>query len=603
MDYQTFAESNAHSRRSVDHLVNLARNRVDSVPAYTLFVGAGASVTSGVRAASTLMEEWRRARYASAETRQPYEVWLKTQDWFDAEDEYSQLFELVYDQPSQRRAFIENVVKGGRPSWGYAYLTSLIEGSVINTVFTTNFDDLINEACFQFGMQLRPLVCAHDSAVNSIRLMSERPKIVKLHGDFLYDSIKNTSSELSNLETNMRDKFMEFAREFGMIVVGYSGCDKSVMDVLSVLARSQNCFRNGVYWCVRPGTAPGSRLRQLLRNDRIYWLEIDGFDELMAGLAHGLGLSLPLGVTAPHQVALNRSSHLFDGDSGSSHPLIHEARGVVGEMHQRICGLLSTAGLLSPRELSGRPTMSEVSGDLEAFALPFIQAQAARDQKEYEKAESILRQLLIRAPNDRRWSVLHKLLDCLLDSGGRADDIKTLLSQEGSAHGSSDELARCAYYALFVNEPTLSLQFSQKALVLNAGCSLALVNKGLAHLQLDERPQVNQVADTLVAPRMQDRFRAAGYAMTGDLQSLVVPLQRAFALGEYQPKLALHDVAFRPYWELSQFLDALRPFSENSTLDAPRRDHYPMSDPERKLREDVTRTLEAAAPCTLEHAV
>ena len=130
------------------------------------------------------------------------------------------------------------------------------------------------------------MICAHDSGVSSVRLMSDRPKVVKLHGDFLYDSIKNTSSELQSLEANMREKFIEFAKEYGLIVVGYSGNDHSIMDLLDLLIRSENYFRNGLYWCIQTSASPSKRLRQLLRNDRTYWVEIDGFDEFKENIVH-----------------------------------------------------------------------------------------------------------------------------------------------------------------------------------------------------------------------------------------------------------------------------------------------------------------------------
>jgi len=312
MDYETFQEAFQHNFRTKEHLINLLKARVDKHPNYALFLGAGASVSSGIKTTGKMIDGWRQSLYATYRGDDDYLVWLAKQDWYEAEDEYSRLFEMVYDQPSQRRVYIEKCVKDAKPNWGYAYLNGLIGNGIFNVVFTTNFDDLVNEACFAFTNELRPMVCAHDSAVSSVRLMSERPKVIKLHGDFLYDSIKNTSSELQSLENNMRDKFAEFAKQYGLVVMGYGGNDQSVMDLLDVLVRSNNYFRNGIYWCLRKGSKPGKRLRQLLRNDRVFWVEVDGFDEIMADIAHSSNISLPQGVLAPHQTALDRVSHLMD---------------------------------------------------------------------------------------------------------------------------------------------------------------------------------------------------------------------------------------------------------------------------------------------------
>ncbi|MGD8506892.1 MAG: SIR2 family protein, partial [Candidatus Bathyarchaeota archaeon] len=231
--------------------------------------------------------------------------WLRTQDWWNDEEEYSILFEKVYDQRSQRRIYIEECVKDAKPSWGYIYLANIIAHTYFNAVFTPNFDDLLNEACFLYA-ECRPIVCAHDSAVIDIRVTSARPKIIKLHGDFLYDSIKNTVRELETLENNMRDKFMQFAREYGLVVIGYGGNDRSIMDVLDRLLMSQGYFPNGLYWCTRSGDTVSKKVERLLRRERAYWVEIVGFDEFMAELHKGLGLTLPDTVRDPYKATTAR---------------------------------------------------------------------------------------------------------------------------------------------------------------------------------------------------------------------------------------------------------------------------------------------------------
>ena len=161
-----------------------------------------------------------------------FEQWLDDQPWYKNEDEYSMLFEEIFDQPSQRRVYIEECIKHSQPSWGYVYLTNLLSNRFFDVAFTTNFDDLINEACYIYSDGLRPIVAAHDSAIQGIRVTAGRPKIIKLHGDFLYDNIKNTLAELETLETNTKRK-LSIRKGIWLVVLGYSGRDRSVMDILS----------------------------------------------------------------------------------------------------------------------------------------------------------------------------------------------------------------------------------------------------------------------------------------------------------------------------------------------------------------------------------
>ena len=211
------------NERTTDHLIRLILNRNSDVPNFTLLLGSGASKTAGVLTAEELIREWHQQLYRSSKTTDSMDKWLASQDWHGSDDEYALLFEMLYDQPSQRRTFIEECVRRAHPGWGYVYLTNLLRHKLFDVVFTTNFDDLINEACYLYSDNLRPIVAAHDSSITQIRISSSRPKIIKLHGDFLYDNIKNTLRELESLETNTKKKLAQFAQEFGLVAVGYSG--------------------------------------------------------------------------------------------------------------------------------------------------------------------------------------------------------------------------------------------------------------------------------------------------------------------------------------------------------------------------------------------
>jgi hypothetical protein len=280
-----------HKVRSVSDLIRHVKTRENAseTPNYNLFFGAGCSVTSGIRPASRLIDEWASDLYErfnlgvapeSAEAAKAYFEEHQS-SWYNKESSYSSLFERTYEHAPQRRRFVEREVDKALPAIGYAYLTSLVEKKFFNTVFTTNFDDLINEAFYQFSND-RPLVCAHHSSIQSISLTSKRPKIIKLHGDYLFDDIKSTLRETESLEQNTKDKLIEFCKEFGLIVVGYAGNDRSIMDVLDFLTKQESYLGNGVYWCLREDDEVNHALQNLFWRDKVYPVIIDGYDELFA---------------------------------------------------------------------------------------------------------------------------------------------------------------------------------------------------------------------------------------------------------------------------------------------------------------------------------
>ena len=294
-------EGLTHKRKTISDLIRYIGNTADETgdsgrmktPNFSILLGSGASVTSGIRSGQTLINAWKKEVFEESVNNKglSFEEFYATgnaPDWYEESNAYSTLFENRYDLQRHRRMFVEREVAGKTPSIGYAYLVKLIEQGFFNTVFTTNFDDLLNEAFYRFSKN-RPIVCAHDSSISGVTVTSSRPKIIKLHGDYLFENIKTTLRETESLETNMKMKFQEFAKDFGIIVVGYAGNDRSIMDILTYLLQHEDYFKNGIYWCIRKNDKEiSSELKKLLWRDRVYFVEIDGFDEFFAEINHKL---------------------------------------------------------------------------------------------------------------------------------------------------------------------------------------------------------------------------------------------------------------------------------------------------------------------------
>ena len=233
-----------------------------------------------------------------------------------------------------------------------------------------NVDDLINEACYLYSDGLRPIVAAHDSAIQGIRVTSGRPKILKLHGDFLYDNIKTTVAELETLETNTKRKLNQFAQEYGLVILGYSGRDRSVMDTLELLLRDDDNYKQGVYWCIQRGESPSARLQSLLKRDRVYLVEVDGFDEFTADLHNTARLALPKPIARPFDMARDRARLFVDVEEPiKSHP-------VIGAHVREVLGSINT---LSPKlPLPVEAVLLSLRGQLDAAIPLWEQAYRGR---------------------------------------------------------------------------------------------------------------------------------------------------------------------------------------------------------------------------------
>jgi tetratricopeptide (TPR) repeat protein len=279
---------------------------------FALFLGAGASRSSGVVTATEMIEEWRRRAHHESANEADLQTWLEGQPFYGKENEYSLLFEHVFVNPRARQRCIEEKIKDAFPSWGYLYLANIIRSGRFNLVFTTNFDDLISQALSKY-LGVSPVVCGVDSEVAMINITTKRPKIIKLHGDFLFKDIKNTPEELEKLGRNMRSKFEEFARQCGMIVVGYSGYDRSVMRVIEKLLKKPSTFPAGIYWGVRSDGRVSDWVQRLVgqHEKRFHLFSCDDFDIFMARLHDALKLTLPQTILQPYAELQRNFSRLI----------------------------------------------------------------------------------------------------------------------------------------------------------------------------------------------------------------------------------------------------------------------------------------------------
>lgn len=253
--------------RDIGALVDLVATMPHKDPRYALFLGAGASLSSGIPTAERLVLQWQRRlflgrtgrsrwlpQYEEAKRKwiaEEYPKWRrKWEDEFGRQpSDYSALFSYMCPDIGARQGYIEQLISDCEPGPGYIYLTSLVLGGYFHTFITTNFDDLIHDSLFRYG-GLKPAVAAFDSQVDSLRLQGPRPKIIKLHGDFLYDNIRSVGSELGRLGRNMEEKLERTCENYGLIVIGYSGQDLSVMAPLRTLLHRRDKLKHGLHWCL-----------------------------------------------------------------------------------------------------------------------------------------------------------------------------------------------------------------------------------------------------------------------------------------------------------------------------------------------------------------
>ena len=262
---------------------------------FSFFLGAGASVQSGIATAGEMMADFSRRIIQEqcpegCTDPKKQQAWLTDQPWHKEASGngtlYSALFEMYEQKERGRQLYIEQMIEGRKPSFGYVVLANLMARKYVNTVVTTNFDDLIYNACATFT-DIRPAVYAYGGMLSDLRITNARPKILKLHGDYLYSKLKNSSTELAEQDPNMSRHVSILLNEYGLVVVGYSGCDKSIMDLLRKMPPN-----NDLYWCGKAGTPIPESVRTLLLDVGGVYVEIENFDQMMNEIRSVVGFDM-----------------------------------------------------------------------------------------------------------------------------------------------------------------------------------------------------------------------------------------------------------------------------------------------------------------------
>ena len=274
------------------------------------FLGAGTSASAGLPTALDMIWEFKRVLFVSqnrqgsqqagADLSQPtvrdriaaYIASLGGMPSIGAPDEYAALFETAYPSEADRHAFLDAKMAGAKPSYGHMALATLMRAQLVRLVWTTNFDALVADSCAKVFDTTSALTTATLDSVDLARqaITDERwPIEIKLHGDFRSRRLKNTDDELRHQDTHLRRLLVEACQRCGLIVVGYSGRDDSVMDALDDAMERPTAFPCGLFWLHRGEGPPLPRVTELLARGASRGIEaalvsVENFDEILRDL-------------------------------------------------------------------------------------------------------------------------------------------------------------------------------------------------------------------------------------------------------------------------------------------------------------------------------
>lgn len=270
---------------------------------HAFFLGAGASISSGVPHAGQCIWEWKRhifltknpgledqfSELSLPSTQERIQHWLDRNGYPKAGDpaEYGHYIEECYPVAEHRRRFFQRLIRDAKPHVGYRLLCQLALAGICDSVWTTNFDCLVAKAAS--STTLVPVEVGIDCSQRIVRQPSRGELLCEsVHGDYRYDRLKNTAPELQTQDEALRDAMIARVQPANLVVCGYSGRDQSVMAALhDAYARSG---AGELYWCGRGDPEPPEVIRRLLESARrhgrtAFYVPTDGFDDLLIRLS------------------------------------------------------------------------------------------------------------------------------------------------------------------------------------------------------------------------------------------------------------------------------------------------------------------------------
>lgn len=286
------------SSRAAGFCRSFVQNRDTS---FAFLLGAGASITSGIPSANDCIWDWKKLIYCSSQSSIPSFIDPKSdtckniiQKWLDAQgkfppigdpNEYSVYAEEALPIEGDRVKYFEHLAQGKQPYIGYKLLCLLNKYGIVKSVWSTNFDGLVERAAQQAN--ITPICINLDCTDRIYRTESTSELLyIALHGDYKYTSLKNTSKELDSQHPTFVAALKRYFNDKNLIVSGYSGRDKSLMTALTEAFSERGSGR--IYWCGYGSNIP-SEVEALLRTAKnakreAFYIDTDGFDKTMLSL-------------------------------------------------------------------------------------------------------------------------------------------------------------------------------------------------------------------------------------------------------------------------------------------------------------------------------
>lgn len=265
--------------RTIDDVVATLKSAQRRSKGCAILIGAGCSIKAGVPLARDFVQ-----------------IIEKDYPW-----EYGRTTEKSYPKCmaalsfSERRDLIARYVDQAKINWAHLAIAQLMQNGYVDRVLTTNFDPLVVRAC----ALLNEFPAVYDFATSDAFKPEDIPDkaVFYLHGQRSGFVLLNTEEECGRQAQRVRPVFDDAGRARVWIVVGYSGENDPVFDILAQVPR----FDNRLYWIGYKDNEPPAHVRErlLVSGKDAYFVKGFDADDFFVTLAQRLDCFPPTFINDP----------------------------------------------------------------------------------------------------------------------------------------------------------------------------------------------------------------------------------------------------------------------------------------------------------------
>ncbi len=242
--------------REIEDVVEAILKAKDENVKINLLIGAGCSVTAGIPTAEGIMKEIKEKYPRDYERADPKEYGIC-------------MSKLT---PSERRNLINKIVNDSKINWAHIAIAQLLKNGYIDRILTTNFDNLVQRACALVEEFPGIYDLTTSSKFRSDLLFDK--SIIHLHGQHTGFILCNTEEELNEQLEIVKPVFEQLSQKSLWIIVGYSGQNDPVFQLLS----EKELFENRLFWIGYRNNEPSEHLSSKLLSEEKYAYYVKGFD-------------------------------------------------------------------------------------------------------------------------------------------------------------------------------------------------------------------------------------------------------------------------------------------------------------------------------------